>query len=205
MKKYTMEFVGTLIFVFSILALVASGSSLAGLAIGLTLTFLVYTGATVSGANYNPAVSLALFMKKKLSANDTVWYIVAQVLGAIVAFWLASRVVIVSAASFTGSTSQVFIAELVFTFALVSAVLHTAVSKASSGNSYFGLTIGLTVVVGAIAVGSISGGFFNPAVLVGVAMAGGIKGGTIFLILVAHVVATVLATMLHCYTVGKEK
>ena len=204
MKKYAMEFVGTLIFVFSILAIVASGSPLAGVAIGLTLTFLVYMGATVSGANYNPAVSLALFMKKKLSGVDAVWYVVAQVLGAVVAYYLAKNVVTVNPAVISTNSVAVFISELVFTFALVSTVLYTAATKASSGNSYFGLAIGLTVVVGAIAVGGISGGFFNPAVFVGVAMAGGL-GGSALLILAAHAVAAVLATMFHCYTVGKEK
>jgi len=205
MKKYAMEFVGTLLFVFSILCIVASGSILGGLAIGLTLAMLVYMGATVSGANYNPAVTLGLYLRKKLDMTTAIWYVVAQLLGSVVAYYLAMQVVTVSITAPTASVTAIFIAELVFTFTLVSTVLHTAETRASSGNSYFGLAIGLVVVVGAIAVGSVSGGFFNPAVLIGASLAGTLSMQTILLILVSHIIAGALAAWFHAYTVGREK
>jgi aquaporin Z len=80
MKKYVMEFVGTLLFVFSIMGIVASGTPLAGLAIGLALTMVVYLCAPVSGGHVNPAVTLGLYLRKKIGGRDAIWYIVAQIL-----------------------------------------------------------------------------------------------------------------------------
>lgn len=200
-----MEFVGTLLFVFSIFCIIASGSTLWGLAIGLSLAMLVYMGATVSGANYNPAVTLWLYLRKKLTATDAIWYVVAQLLGAIVAYYLALQVVDVTISAITAPAVSVFISELIFTFALVSTVLHTATTRASAWNSYFGLAIGLTVVVGAIAVWGISGGFFNPAVLMGASLTGNLSMQTLLLILVSQLIAGALAAWFHHYTVGRDK
>lgn len=205
MKKYAMEFVGTLLFVFSIFCIIASSSTLGGLAIGLSLTMLVYMGATVSGANYNPAITLGLYLRKKLTATTALWYIVSQLLGAIVAYYLAMQVVNISISPITASSIPVFISEFVFTFTLVSMVLHTAATKASIGNSYFGLAIGLTVATGAIAVWHISGGFFNPAVLIGASLTGVLNIQTFSLILISQITAGALAAWFHLYTVGGEK
>jgi aquaporin Z len=64
----------------------------------------------------------------------------------------------------------VLLVEFLFTFALAWVVLNVATAKATANNSFYGLAIGLTVMAGAIAVGSISGAAFNPAVAVGVAV-----------------------------------
>jgi aquaporin Z len=61
------------------------------------------------------------------------------------------------------------VAEFLFTFALAYVVLNVAMAKGTSGNSFYGLAIGMTVMAGAFAVGSIGGGAFNPAVAVGAA------------------------------------
>jgi aquaporin Z len=62
------------------------------------------------------------------------------------------------------------LAEFLFTFALVWVVLNSATSKDTAGNSNYGLAIGFTVLIGAYSVGSISGGAFNPAVALGIAI-----------------------------------
>jgi aquaporin Z len=64
------------------------------------------------------------------------------------------------------------LAEFLFTFALVYVVLNVATAKDTSGNSFYGLAIGFTVLVGAFSVGNISGGAFNPAVAVGISVMG---------------------------------
>jgi glycerol uptake facilitator-like aquaporin len=61
-----------------------------------------------------------------------------------------------------------FVAEFLFTFALAYVVLNSAMSKDTAYNSFYGLAIGMTVMVGAFSVGAISGGAFNPAVALGV-------------------------------------
>ncbi len=68
--------------------------------------------------------------------------------------------------------SRMLVAEFLYTFALVYVVLNSATAKATSGNSFYGLAIGFTVLTGAFAVGDISGGAFNPAVAVGISVMG---------------------------------
>ena len=80
-----------------------------------------------------------------------------------------------SAAATPATTYNVaawFLAEFLFTFALVYVVLNSATAKGTAGNSFYGLAIGFTVMVGAFAVGPVSGGAFNPAVGLGVTVMG---------------------------------
>ena len=87
------------------------------------------------------------------------------------------------------------LAELLFTFALCYVVLNVATAKATEGNSYFGLAIGFTVVVGAFAVGGISGGAFNPAVAVGITVMGLSKLANIWIFLVGNFAGGALAAV----------
>ena len=85
MKKYLTEFIGTFFLVFSIGMAATSGNPLAPLAIGLTLMVMVYMGGHVSGAHYNPAVTVGIFMRGKIGASEIGPYIAAQIAGALVA------------------------------------------------------------------------------------------------------------------------
>jgi aquaporin Z len=78
------------------------------------------------------------------------------------------------------------LAEFLFTFALVFVVLNVATAKGTSGNSFYGLAIGFTVMTGAFAVGNISGGAFNPAVAVGISLMGLSSWPNIWIYLVAN-------------------
>lgn len=80
MKKYTVEFVGTFLFVFAIIGAVYNLSLLTPIYIGIALTTLVYMGGALSGAHYNPAVTFGLFLNKKIGAHDAFWYIISQLL-----------------------------------------------------------------------------------------------------------------------------
>jgi aquaporin Z len=91
MKKYTVEFMGTFLFVLSIIAAVYSPTLLSPLYIGTALAALVYMGGALSGAHYNPAVTFGLFLNKKIGSRDTVWYVVSQLLGAGFAFLVATK------------------------------------------------------------------------------------------------------------------
>jgi aquaporin Z len=141
---------------------------IAPLAIGSALMVMVYAGGHISGAHYNPAVTLAVWIRGRCSTLDVLPYWVAQVAGAV----LASRAVTYLKEQ-GGDTmpdpdiAMAFTAEALFTFALAYVVLNVATAKANANNSFYGLAIGFTVMVGAFAVGSISGGAFNPAVAVG--------------------------------------
>ena len=174
MKNITTEFTGTLLFVLSIALAVAHAGAMAPLAIGAALMCVVYMGGHISGGHYNPAVTLAVLLRRKISAGDALQYVAAQMSGAMVGAWLATGVtgtVFVAAPDPGASISAVLTVEVAFTFMLALVVLNTATDDAVSGNSFYGLAIGFTVVVGAFAGGSVSGGAFNPAVGIGPALA----------------------------------
>lgn len=166
MKKYLMEFMGTMLFVLIIGLVVATGSDWAPLAIGLGLGVLVYAGSHVSGSHYNPAVTLAVLLRGKIPWSDAIGYWVAQFLGGAVAALVVAGITtqFVPAPGAEVSLWSAVVVEMIFTFILAFVVLQTATTLEQEGNSYFGFAIGLTVTIGAIAVGAISGGAFNPAV-----------------------------------------
>lgn len=158
MKKYVVEFIGTMFLVLTIGLAVAHADTMAPLAIGAILMVMIYAGGHISGAHYNPAVSLGLWTANKLPTSELVKYWISQTLGSIVAAGLV--IVLVgkgTGAILTASTLAILLSELLFTFALVWVVLNVATTKASDKMSYYGLAIGFTVMAGAYAVGSISG------------------------------------------------
>jgi aquaporin Z len=197
MQKYLAEFIGTFLFVFSIINAVHNAGALAGLAIGATLMVMVYAGGHISGAHYNPAVSLALLVRGRLSSSEIGPYVVAQLvgaaLGAALARWMNGA--LPTAEAYSGKALAVaFVVEIIWTFALAWVVTNVATSKDHPGNHFYGLAIGFTVVAGALALGPLSGGAFNPAVGVGVAVAGGAAGN-----LWIHIIAPLLGGALAGY------
>src|SRR6478609_5710198 len=85
MKKYLVEFIGTFFLVFTVGMSVRSGAALAPIAIGASLMVMIFAGGHVSGAHFNPAVTLAVFIRGKLEAKDFIPYWVAQFLAGVVA------------------------------------------------------------------------------------------------------------------------
>ncbi|HWP41250.1 MAG TPA: aquaporin [Tepidisphaeraceae bacterium] len=179
------EFIGTFFLVFTIGMVIRGGTTdepllLAPLAIGGVLMVMVYMGGHISGGHYNPAVSLAARLRGKLSSMDLICFWIAQILGALVAallvYCILSKTFAPAPAPAVGIARALLI-EFVFTFALALVVLNTATAPRTEGNSYFGLAIGFTVVVGAIAGGGISGGAYNPAVAIGPVLVDALLGG----------------------------
>lgn len=170
MKKYIAEFIGTFFLVLTVGCTVIPGAPgvIAPLAIGGALMVMVYAAGHISGGHLNPAVTLAVFIRGRCDAKDVIPYWVAQLLAGVAAAFVA---VFLAGKSGTpmviSNIPMAFVAEFLFTFALAYVVLNSATSKDTEGNSFYGLAIGMTVMVGAFAVGSISGGAFNPAVALG--------------------------------------
>ena len=179
MNKYLTEFIGTFFLVFSIGMAVITVNPMAPLAIGATLMVMIYMGGHVSGAHYNPAVTVAVFMRGKIDAGDVAPYIGAQLVGALTATAVVNFLTGGAFAPAPGpgaTVVEVLLAEILFTFALALVILNVATAKATEGNSYYGLAIGFTVMVGAFAVGPISGGAFNPAVGTGPILLNAVHG-----------------------------
>lgn len=169
--KYLYEFIGTFFLVLTVGMTVLDPHSspiMAPLAIGSALAVMVYAGGHISGGHYNPAVSLAVFIRGKLDAKDLILYWIVQLAAGALAAFAALYFKESSQSPIQLDPLKAILAEFIFTFALCYVVLNTATSKATSGNSYFGFAIGFTVLAGAYAVGAISGGAFNPAVALGI-------------------------------------
>ena len=176
-NKYLAEFIGTFFLVLTIGCTVLAGSAgvIPPLAIGAALMVMIYAAGHVSGAHFNPAVTIAVWLRGRCPASDVAPYILSQVLGAGAAAMAVRFLRPVAAAAATAAERDVpraLTAEFLFTFALAYVVLNVATSKRTQGNSYYGLAIGFTVLSGAFAVGDISGGAFNPAVAIGGAVLG---------------------------------
>ena len=195
-RKYVAELLATFLFVFSIIGIINSGSDFAALAIGSALMVLVYATGHISGAHLNPAVSLAILIRGRMSVADFGGYVVAQLVGGALAA-LASLAVWPRAAAGLEfeNTGAAFVVELFFTFVLAWVVLNVATSKDHPGNGFYGLAIGFTVFVGAVAAGAISGGGFNPAVALGLAVDGVFTWGNQWLYFVAPLLGAALAAV----------
>ena len=123
---------------------------------GSILMVMVYMGGHISGAHYNPAVKLAVLMRKnkrKEAAFYMLFQVVGGVLGALVAY-LFQKHTFAPALGLQVSITNALLIELIFTFALATVVLNVATTKATSGNNYFGLAIGFTAFVAAMAGGA---------------------------------------------------
>ncbi|MBS4169264.1 aquaporin [Parachlamydia sp. AcF125] len=171
--KYLYEFIGTFFLVLTVgMTILEPGAGpFAPLAIGAILAVMVYAGGHISGGHYNPAVSLAVFLRERLSPKDLGLYWAAQFLGGGIAAFFTAYFKEGSSATFLAiDATKAMMAEFLFTFALCYVVLNVAIARATQGNSHYGWAIGFTVVAGAYAVGSLSGAAFNPAVALGISL-----------------------------------
>jgi aquaporin Z len=190
MRRYVTEFIGTFGLVLTIGCVVISDSSLAPLAIGGVLAALVFAGGHISGAHYNPAVTLAVFLRGRVRGIDVLPYFAAQIAGGLLGA-VAARLIVspasIESLSFSGREIAVALAaEFLFTFLLAYVVLNVATSQDHDDNSFYGLAIGFIVFAGAAAVGGLSGAAFNPAVAIGASAIGLFSWSTIWIFLVAN-------------------
>jgi aquaporin Z len=179
--KLLTEFVGTFLFL-TVISLSGNAGPLAPLAIGGALMAMVYMGGHISGGHYNPAVSFGLFLRGKIGAPDMVLYWLVQLLAALLAFSFGYLVSGHSGGIHPGARVEVlsaFAVEAAFTTALVLVILNVATTRATQGNSYYGLAIGITIAAAAFVGGPVSGGAYNPAVGFGATFgAGAFAGGS---------------------------
>lgn len=197
-NKYLVELIGTFFLVLTIgCAVIENGSALlAPLAIGAALMVMIFAGGHISGGHFNPSVTLGVWMRGKCDTKDLVPYWAAQLIGAVIAALIVK--LLKPGAVVTPGNLQVLpalLAEFLFTFALVFVVLNVATAKGTSGNSFYGLAIGMTVMTGAFAVGNISGGAFNPAVAFGISIMGLSPWPSIWILLVGEILGGAVAAV----------
>lgn len=202
-RKYIVEFIGTFFLVLTVGCAVLGQVALAPLAIGAVLMTMVYAGGHLSGGHFNPAVTLAVYIRGKISPEDVVGYWIAQLAAgfaaAAAAKWLVNPPTVKALSPSGRELWQAMAAEALFTFALAYVVLNVATSDDTEDNSFYGLAIGFTVAAGAFTVGGISGGAFNPAVAVGAATMGLFAWAKIWLWLVATLLGGAIAGFVYRY------
>merc|ERR1719198_805298 len=188
-SKLISEFLGTFFLVLTVGLNVLGNSPAGAFSIAASLMCMIYALGDVSGANFNPAVTLAILASKGVTGNkmDTqkaLQYMVVQIFGGITA--ASIYVLIYDGRSFPLGPQpgykwgQAAFAEAMFTFVLCFVVLCVAVSQGKTNSKHmFGLAIGSCVTVGGFAIGSISGGSLNPAVSFGIGCTHFLKGGAV--------------------------
>jgi aquaporin Z len=196
MRKYIVEFIGTFFLVLTVGCTVLPGAAgvIAPLAIGASLMVMIFAGGHISGGHFNPAVTTAVFIRGRCETSDVIPYWIAQIAAGFAAAFTAMFLTGKNGTSaLLPNVPAVFVAEFLFTFALAYVVVNSATAKGTAGNSFYGLAIGMTVMVGAFAVGGISGGAFNPAVAVGAAMMGLLNFSQIWIHIVAELAGGLVA------------
>lgn len=189
-KALVAEAVGTLALIFlgagSILADQLSGGrvGIVGIALahGLAIATMVAAAGHVSGGHFNPAVTLAFVVTGRLPAARSVWYVLAQLGGAVIAAWLLNLSFPAGARAATGLGTPALadgirattgiIVEAVMTFFLVFVIFGVAVD-ARGQRATAGLAIGLVIAMDILAGGVLTGGAMNPARAFGPALVAG--------------------------------
>jgi aquaporin Z len=209
--KLITELVGTFIFL-SVIALSGAAGSLAPLAIGAALTAMVYMGGHISGAQYNPAVSFGLFLRQKITAVEMVAYWAVQLVGAVLAFVLAYLVSGHSPGIHPGPKIDIYQAlavEILFTATLVLVILNVAFTRATQGNSFYGIAIGFTIAAAIFAGGPISGGAYNPAVGIGATLGSAMFSGggwsDVWLYIVGPFIGAAIGAAVHALQTGRDQ
>jgi aquaporin Z len=206
-RKLVVEFIGMFLFVFTVgMATNKAGAgALAPLAIGSILMVMVFAGGHVSGGHFNPAVSTAVRLRGKMTNEEFGAYVVTQFAAAVLAGLLVRYVGGREANAVVASDGKMLIVEFLFTFALAWVVLNVATARGTEGNSFYGLAIGFTVVAGALAVGGISGGAFNPAIALGAMVTGLFEWNNIWIYLIADFLGAAAAAWAFLFVLPAEK
>jgi aquaporin Z len=206
-RKLGVEFIGMFLFMFTVgMATNKAGAgTLAPLAIGSVLMVMVFAGGHVSGGHFNPAVSTAVFLRGRMAANEFGAYMATQFVAVVLAGLVVRYVGGREAHTVVASSGKMLVAEFLFTFALAWVVLNVATARGTEGNSFYGLAIGFTVVVGAFAVGGISGGAFNPAIAVGAMVTGLFEWSNIWIYFLADFLGAAVAAFAFLAILPAEK
>ena len=196
-SKLIAEFIGTFFLALTICTAAVHGSAgdYAPFAIAATLMVMIYAVGHISGAHFNPAVTIAVWLRGACEKSDVVPYISVQALAGVLAAIVSQEILLAepSVTAIDMDATNALAAEFLYTFALVYVILNVATSDATQGNGYYGAAISFVVLAGALTVGGISGGSFNPAVSGALLVSGAIELSDLWIHLVPQFLAGVLA------------
>jgi MIP family channel proteins len=216
--KLLAEFIGTFAFVFigaGAAAVIGTGAGLNGIAAiafahGLTIMVFAFTYGSVSGAHFNPAVTVGAWAARAINLGEAVAYVVAQLVAGACAALLLRAVLggaatglgrpelaqglALGATTLTITPAAGFVIEAVLAFFLVVVVLATAV--AGSAGPLAPLAIGMTVALNIMMAGALTGANFNPAISLGPMIATG-NFTNAWLYVTAPICGAIVAALIH--------
>ena len=203
-QKLLTEFIGTFFLSLTIsVSVINYEYEYMPFAIASTLMVVIYAGGHISGAHYNPAVTISVYLRGSCNKDDVLPYIASQILAAVIAALVADRFLTTKkyydVELFTLG-SEAVVAEFLFTFLLAYVILNVATTESKSGNGYYGASIALVVLAGAITVGSISLASFNPAVTSALIISGKISFSASWMHFLPQLVGAILATYVYKFT-----
>jgi len=209
MKKYIVEFLGTFFLVLTICMSVIGGlGNWTPLATGVMLMVMVYAGSHISGAHFNPAISVAIYLRGKLALGELPPYIFAQGVGGVVAAltsgYLLRSAGMSPAVPIAPNAGPTLLAEFLGAFVWCYVFLHVSTAKGTMSNAFYGIAVGGALMASVYAFGMISGGVFNPAIAAGVCAADIIAWSSIWIYLIATFVAGAVAAFVFNYVNGPE-
>jgi aquaporin Z len=200
-QKLTTEFIGTFFLSLTICTAAVYGTAgdYAPFAIASTLMVMIYAGGHISGAHYNPAVTVSIYLRGACDKDEVLPYIASQIIAAVSAAFVVERLLLPDALSpeMTDLGTEAIVAELLFTFALAYVILNVATTESTSDNGYYGAAIAFVVLAGAITVGSISLASFNPAVTSALIVSGKVSLADSWMHFVPQFIGAVLATYVY--------
>ena len=200
-QKLTTEFIGTFFLSLTICTAAVYGSAgdYAPFGIAATLMVMIYAGGHISGAHYNPAVTVSIYLRGACEKDEVLPYIASQVIAAVSAAIVVESLLFPDALSpeIADLGTDAVVAELLFTFALAYVILNVATTESTSGNGYYGAAIALVVLAGAITVGSISLASFNPAVTSALIVSGKLALADSWMHFVPQFVGAIMATYVY--------
>lgn len=183
----------------------ADDTNVSCLPIGFMFTSMVFTFGYISGGHFNPAISIAVFLIRKMELAQCFGFILCQ-LAASLGAGLAAMVIQGNTDIYVPSVSNSYISsgifsEMIYTFAIAMVVLNIGYSR-QSGNFFYGFAIGMTMAAGSASVGKISGGAFNPAAATGLQVAMCLAGDcdavkSFWIYWLAPVAGAVLASVIY--------
>lgn len=214
-RAYVAEFLGTFFLCFAVIGAILSGTPAVGAGGGLLVVALAYGLAWsvgvnafggISGAHFNPAITIGMAVTRRIGAAAAGVYIVVQLAAAIAAALVCAAIFPLEAVAQGGlgvpmpqawvSPGMLMIAETVMTFLLMLAIYGTAIDDRGRAVKIGGFGIGLTVTVNVLAAGAITGGAMNPARAFGPALVSGIWTAHLFY-WIGPILGAVLAALLY--------
>lgn len=205
-KKLIAEFIGTFFLVFAgtgaiIIDELTQSLTHVGIAstFGLVVMVLIYTFGHISGAHFNPAVTIGFLVHGDIKLREAFYYFISQIVAAVVAsstlLWLFGNVANLGATLPRSSWGQSFILEFILTFVLMMVILGSAV-HGKAIKQFAGIAIGGTVGLMAMFAGPICGASMNPARSLGPALVSGTLQH-LWIYIVATILGAVVATLVY--------